>query len=167
MHTGYYDQTKDAEDINDTLQRDGDSLAALTPNSQNANRLDASVFLHGLCGFFALALHDKFGYVIEAMCERPEENDGERYNWKTTLIHLYCRKEDKLIDVRGTTNDRKEFYDEFADFFDTYDDLWFVQVKSSELKEWLNNINTGEEVANCYHAAQKIIELHQDYYTKT
>lgn len=28
------------------------------------NRLDASIFLHGECGIFALALHETFGYEI-------------------------------------------------------------------------------------------------------
>ena len=60
-------------------------------------------FLHGYCSFFALRLHNEYGYKIENLYE----DDGD-------LIHSFCRTKDgKFVDVRGVTDDAETFFSEF------------------------------------------------------
>lgn len=152
MHTGFYN-----------------APATVTSANQEGHLFDAEMFLHGVCGFFALALHDTFGYTIEAVYERPkaeesEEPEIEEHQWTDSLIHLYCIKGNKLIDVRGITDNDVEFLDEFADFYNSVDDLCFQEIPASDLRDWLSAINTSENVIDCYNAARNLIHEHKEYY---
>ena len=78
--------------------------------------VDAGEFLHGVCGIFALALNEMFGYPIEALqwiCDEPAESiwDG--------LEHIYCPVtvlgQKGWADVRGITTDWDGFCKEFGD----------------------------------------------------
>lgn len=78
--------------------------------------VDAGLFLHGVCGIFALALNDTFGYPIEVLQwvdDEPSESiwDG--------LEHIYCPVtvlgQKGWADVRGITTDWNAFCKEFGD----------------------------------------------------
>ena len=74
----------------------------------NSEEVDAGIFLHGICGVFALALHDRFGYPIEhvVVLEEPDDEDAEPYN---DLIHIYCVSDNKFYDVRGCADNEDLF----------------------------------------------------------
>lgn len=61
----------------------------------------ANKFLYGECGVFAMALHQKFGYEIQAIAEREtEETIG--IPAKDRVIHIYCRDtNNRFVDIRG------------------------------------------------------------------
>lgn len=178
MHTGFYNIRREGEDFVDVLAKepainlspasfmskdDCDNPIILAAANRGDYQFDAGAFLHGVCGFFALALYNAFGYSIEAVCELPEEED-EDIEWDQTLIHIFCKKGNKLIDVRGITDDDIEFLDEFNDFFETEDDLWFQEIPATDLKDWLDSINSSENVIRLYSDAEKFIRQHRDYY---
>lgn|SRR5574344_1001512 len=68
---------------------------------------DETIFLHGVCGIFAIALHDIKGFDIVELYDEDKE-----------VIHYFCQNNNKYYDIRGEMSDLKMFLNEFADFFD-------------------------------------------------
>lgn len=101
--------------------------------------MDASIFLHGVCGIFALALNERYGYKIEVAAEEPEDD----LPWEDRIVHIYCRQESTYIDVRGAIDDKDEFLSEFDDFFVGGADCFPVQEK--ELKDFVLTCMTESE----------------------
>lgn len=120
----------------------------------------ALYFLHGVCGVFALAIHDRFGYHIEVAAE--ENIDGT--SWGNRVIHIYCRdSNDNLIDVRGITNNEELFMECFEDFFvPKYGD--FFELSADELRKFLTACMSKEELDWLYHAAMRLIEENTNWY---
>jgi len=92
------------------------SEVMLSVSVDTEHDVDAYSYLHGICGVFALALADTFGYKIKFL--RDSEEAG-----LVNLIHVFCMVEDGLtppqyIDARGITCDKELFLGEFEDFFD-------------------------------------------------
>lgn len=81
--------------------------------------LDTTIYLHGECGVFALALHDRLGYPIEALLD---DSNGTVWN---RLVHLYCPVkvlgQQGFADVRGITTDWNEFLKEYAELSDSWE----------------------------------------------
>lgn len=51
--------------------------------------MDASIFLHGVCGIFALALHETFGYGLWVVAFEPENwGDEDGHMGKQTCPYL-------------------------------------------------------------------------------
>lgn len=68
------------------------------------------IFLHGICGVFALALHDHLGYPISALHWR-DEDPGDLW---AGLEHFFCIAPGRVyVDVRGSTGDFHAFCMEF------------------------------------------------------
>ena len=80
----------------------------------------ANDFLHGVCGIFALALHDQFGYPINALQWIYDGDDDTPSDsvWDG-LVHIFCPvsvfDQDGWVDVRGITTNWDEFCKEFDD----------------------------------------------------
>ena len=117
MHYGFYDDLDDIReclleqnDISDPLELD----FAFLENEQGTMGLSPYDFLHGSCDVFARYLHDTYGYRVESLYKHGY------------LIHSYCvatvNGKPVYIDIRGTTDDLKEFWREFK-----YEpeDFWF------------------------------------------
>ena len=73
---------------------------------ERAIPMDAGVFLHGNCGIFAMALHERFGYSIEHVVAPADDDDDDEEDSVpgTQLVHIYCLDGDTLYDVRGGTD---------------------------------------------------------------
>lgn len=92
---------------------------------------DQSIFLHGDCAIFAIALKDIYGYNIFLL--KNEENQ---------IVHFFCikneNKNEVYCDIRGFSNDIYNFFEEFEDFFDIDSlldgDIGFHKIKENELK---------------------------------
>lgn len=120
-------------------------------------RIRASAFLHGFCYVFALALYDTFGYAIEAAVE--EDPGGP---WQSRLVHVYCRDNaGNYIDVRGVTNDKNAFLDEFADFLSDYDNN-ILGLSENELRDFSREAVSKEEFDWLYKTARSFIDAY-DY----
>lgn len=120
-------------------------------------RIRASSFLHGFCDIFALALHDAFGYDIEVVVE--EEPGGP---WQSRLVHVYCRDNvGNYIDVRGVTNDKDAFRDEFADFLSDSGNDTFA-LSENELRDFSREAVSKEEFDWLYGIARSFIDAY-DY----
>lgn len=94
--------------------------------------MDTTIYLHGVCGVFALALHDRFGHSIEALLD-----DNDLPMW-SRMVHLYCPVkvlgQQGYADVRGITTSWDEFLEEYAELRST----WERQpVDPDELREQL------------------------------
>src|SRR5699024_12778044 len=48
----------------------------------------------------------------------PEDWGDEADTWENRLVHVYCQKGDRYVDVRGITDNEDAFFDEFADELD-------------------------------------------------
>lgn len=84
--------------------------------------MDWEKYLHGECHIFALALHLEFGYPIQLAIDAFDlEIESER------LIHAYCIKDDKAVDVRGLVN-----IGEILDDFD-YNEPYHMNVNKEGL----------------------------------
>ena len=119
----------------------------------------AAWYLHGVCGIFALALHDIFGYAIVVAAE--ENIDGSPL--ESGLVHVYCQDGDYYIDVRGVTDNWDAFIDEFADFLGGYDDE-YAEMSADDLRGLCGLEMSAEEFEWLYQAAAKLIQEHYDDY---
>lgn len=118
---------------------------------------ESSIFLHGLCGIFALALHEKFGYELEYIVDKNEPPS------LAYLIHVYCHEEDQFIDIRGQTDDKDTFMAEFEDFFERYVTIPVdVETLAKALTDWTDS----ETLTRYTDAARAFIQAHKDYYER-
>lgn len=153
------------EDSFDTVTKDGKVY-------------DIGIMLHGECDLFAVRLgrflKEKkipFKYGILS-----NEDDGLIHSFLYVCDDKIQNGANLLIDVRGITNNFKDFFDEFEDFFsysawiDGYDDSsithykterWFKKAISKLCYEDLNwYFEQEEENGN----ADAIINAFQEYY---
>ena len=126
------------------------------------DRLDASIFLHGVCGIFALALHETFGYEIWAVAFEPEDWGDKEDTWENRLVHVYCQKGDCYVDVRGITDNEDAFFDEFAD--ELYGDDEYIEVPATDLRDWIFESMSSEEYTFFHNAAMDLIQKHYAEY---
>lgn len=131
------------------------------------SRTDAGIFLHGICGVFALALHDKFGYPIEHIVapmepEEEYEGDSEDNAPVNSLVHIYCVQDDVLLDVRGATDNEPLFMSEFSDWVDGNES--YFSFDAGDCREFVESSMTAQEYAAYYNAAIEMIERHPDWY---
>ncbi len=87
------------------------------------------IFLHGVCGVFALALHDRLGYPISAFHWR-DEDPGDLW---AGLEHFFCIAPDRVyVDVRGATGDFQAFCMDFPSpkHFRILEDLDAAQLRT-------------------------------------
>lgn len=119
----------------------------------------ALYFLHGVCGVFALALHNIFGYQIEVAAEM--NMDGAP--WEERIVHIYCRdNQNNFVDVRGVTNDEDLFIESFEDFFvPKYGD--YLDIQAEELRSFLSRCMDEDELSWLYNAAVLFIHRHGEY----
>lgn len=113
----------------------------------------ADVFLHGVCGVFALALHDMFGYPIEAVAEGNFDNS---LPWQARLIHIYGKQENVCIDVRGATDDWDDFLSEFSDVAYT-EFAETIPLTVEQLREFLLQEMSEEEMREFCRMAKTLI----------
>ena len=98
-HTGFYKEypKKKLTDYENYLLND------IPYETDNPYEM-ADIFLNGSCDIFALYLHNKYGYEIYKLSNRP-------------AIHYFCidysKGIKKYIDVRGITTSYEEFICEF------------------------------------------------------
>lgn len=126
-----------------------------------------SVFLHGMCGIFALALHDRLGYNLGWILD--DEYEGE--NPWAHLVHLLCYQPDTedgnpctWIDVRGATDNYRDFCEEFEDFFD-FPGTCVEPPDPDKVRETIIS-EVGETGFNLlYQEAKAFIGQHPDWYT--
>ena len=120
----------------------------------------ALCFLHGVCGVFALALHDQFGYALEVAAE--DNTDG--LSWEERLVHIYCRDDDdNFVDVRGIISNQELFMEDFEDFFNPARGDYF-ELSGNDLRRFLGDCMSAEELAWLYQAADKLIHDNIDGY---
>lgn len=126
---------------------------------------DAQAFLHGVCGIFALALHEEFGYPVTVYAEPADGEDDPIVN---RIVHIYCRDGENFIDVRGITADEDAFLNEFSDFISPKSDSDEVigDFPITDLEDMLSMTCTKEELAAMIGDAKKLIkEYHVGYST--
>ena len=104
------------------------------------------MFLHGVCGIFALALYYEYGYQLMALRDRKDPLD---------IVHIYCEDNGHLIDVRGITDDKEAFTAEFSDVID--DETVEEPIDEAEVQSIIE-----EMPEDIYHwlmdEAQKVID---------
>lgn len=145
--------------VRNTLFWNDDDPCTALEQVNIGRRMDASIFLHGFCAIFALALHETFGYDIKVVAEA--DLDGP---WQSRLIHVYCRdNDDNYIDVRGITDDEYAFLGEFDYFSSVYDNDSFT-LSENELRDFSCRKIPKDEFDWLYGAAQNIINAHRDGY---
>lgn len=125
------------------------------------NTMDATVFVHGVCGIFALALNERFGYPIYQILDlRDDDDDSEPYS---QLVHIFCMDDENYIDVRGMTDNDELFFDDFAD--DLGSDTDIFPLLASSCKKFIQESMSEDEFEILNAAAKSIIEKHIDWYT--
>lgn len=116
--------------------------------------IHADVFLHGVCGIFALVLQDMFGYPIEAVAEGDFDNS---LPWQARLIHVYCRQNDTYIDVRGAIDNWDEFLSEFSDVaYTNFTET--ISLTNEQLREFLMQEMSENEMREFCQMAKALIE---------
>lgn len=114
--------------------------------------MGATIYLHGVCGVFALALHDRLGHPIEALLD-----DSDLPMWGR-LVHLYCPVkvlgQQGYADVRGITTSWDEFLEEYAELSDTWERR---PVDQGELREQLFMEMDKDTLEQFYRDAVRLI----------
>ena len=123
--------------------------------------MDAGVFLHGVCGIFALALSDVFRYDIELAYEQPdpdEEKTEDPLSCFNRLVHIYCTKQVEgktyYIDVRGVTESWETFY---GTAFSDWDLGGRIKFSNADCSDFIAGTMSMKEFDAYYHAAIGII----------
>lgn len=146
-----------AEDPNEELEKISlIDIGCIHPLFYNHNHspIGYDIYLHGICGIFALALHEVFHYEIYVLAE--ENVDG--LPWPDRLIHIYCKADDFLLDVRGATVDEEVFFDEFSDFMTKYSEIF--PIDSNSIRDMITQEMSTEEFTAFYNKALEYIEQH-------
>lgn len=137
--------------------------------------MDAQMFLHGICGVFALALHRRFGYCMHAYYTVvPAEGAADNDETEQVLCHIFCThppyagNDSFFIDVRGVTTEKESFYTEFDDFFDGAELLDTFLMDAPE--EWVLSLLEKDGIAGSvfesyFAAANSLIDEHIEYYS--
>ena len=129
----------------------------------DANEFTAQYFLHGVCGIFALALHDRYGYDLWRLdgIDDDVDEDEEPYEF---LIHIYCvAPNGQLVDVRGATSDSDKLIDEFLDLCDE-DYINGKEMTADECRTFVMDSMSKEEYMSLYNAALSAIDAHESWY---
>lgn len=124
--------------------------------------INLAIYLHGICGVFALALCHRLHYDIYVVAEENIEGTS----WESRLIHIYCKDPNgNFVDVRGliggTLADEK-FFEEFEDFFVGEPDIF--QLRPCDLYAFLENNMGHEELDKYLSVANKIVSIGLDAY---
>lgn len=157
-----------------------DILESMILSPENEQEVDAGFYLHGICGVFALALHNRFGYHIEWALddewevekedeEESSEPDAQEYDPWEHLIHIYCimppsGSKESLIDIRGITQDEDRFFEPFEDFFTDLNYYAPCEDASHELRNKLHETMGEESFRLHYDCACRMIDLHPDWF---
>lgn len=119
---------------------------------------DATIFLHGVCGAFALALHERFGFdVAFVIDEYAEEHTLDE------LVHVYCLDDGDFVDVRGRVDDEDAFLEDFEDFLA---EPVHVGVDAKTLEETLTRWMGRDALERYKTLATGFIREHEDFYAK-
>lgn len=101
FHTGFYNKKDITKALRSIAAGDFEELREIKTDEE-CPYTDASNFLCGSCTLFALALHNRFDYVVYEIVRKGN-----------SLAHAFCQADygDKkiYIDVRGITSDFTEF----------------------------------------------------------
>ena len=121
---------------------------------------NALCFLHGVCGVFALALHNTFGYQIEVAAD----TDVDGTPWEERIIHIYCRDgQENFVDVRGITNDEDSFIVAFEDFFiPKYGE--YINIQEDNLRKFLSKCIDEDALSWLYNEAILLIHRYAGEY---
>lgn len=124
----------------------------------------ASLFLHEICGVFALALHHQYGYPL-VMVTDGEERDEECDPF-SRMVHIFCVDsrdgEDFFIDVRGATNDEQLFLAGFEDFICEHG--VFEDVEVTDCRDFVCGRMSAAEYNGYYAAAMRFIREHARFF---
>lgn len=125
----------------------------------------AMIYLHGVCGIFALALHDIFGYKLDWAVEDDIEWAEQNPDPMDYLVHVFCYDEEReaFIDVRGITTSMKDFFEEFEDFF-TPPGVYVGDLEAEALRQSIIADKGEETFQNYYDLACIMINEHRDWY---
>lgn len=126
---------------------------------------DATVFHHGICTVFALALNQLYGYELLCLFDSQDES-----HTLGNIIHVFCEVPnhdinfDYYVDAQGITDDITEICEGFEDFFT---EPLILETTPEELKAEI--ISTmGEETANEWlQKAVAFIKDHENRYKYT
>lgn len=125
---------------------------ALVRTDHGCKTMDATIYLHGVCGVFALAMHDRLSHPIEALLD---DSDGHIWN---RLVHLYCPVkvlgQQGYADVRGITTSWDEFLKEYAGLSSTWERK---PVDPDELREHLLMELGKETLVQFFRGAEALI----------
>lgn len=132
------------------------------------HELDAGIFLHGVCGIFALALADVFLYDIELAYEKPEPGEAMKEDLASCanrLVHIYCKKQvgekTYYVDVRGIVENWETFY---GTSFSDWDLGGRMGVPNADCTNLVAATMSAKEFDAYYHAAIEIILRSRDAY---
>ena len=145
----------DCEDFSDML----------TLPCPGLDRTDASIFLHGACGVFALALHKEMGWDMVSLFDPDEDHYG--YNpshINFPVAHVFCMTENGLrADCRGMTDDEELFNEEFEEFFMTPGYYEFKKMDYVRFEKSLYEA-LGEQADILLTFAVDFIKIHKENY---
>lgn len=151
----------------------------------NANSdICGEMFLHGVCGIFALALHDTYGYNIGWILDDEEDDEEDDcipwnlddkisnksescYNPWYHLVHIFCYHENSkentvFVDIRGCQTDKSKFEEGFEDFF--VEPNYEFDLSYDDLKDKICETMSKETFKEYYDAAIYFIKEGKDIY---
>lgn len=123
-------------------------------------RYNAYDFLHGCCTAFAQYLNETYGYDIEIIYQRYD--DEEDSSKTAQVVHAYCiTPEGHYVDIRGVCDNWEEFIQDFIDtgLWDN-DDYSFEQT----YKEMPEDLKTSPD-GSVYKAAIEMDKKYPGYYS--
>lgn len=152
-HNGFYLIHDRLQAESPSEQIDFDFLEKISIGKDNHQNLYD--FLHGYCDIFAICLHQRYNYPIEAVFT----DDGK-------LVHCYClksttnvdgTKQRNFLDIRGKTSSHEEFLSEFEDWVDI-DSFPFQNSKHNLSEEDLRKYHSPDVLEEILSFSKEIVE---------
>lgn len=141
--TGFYEKFKTTDGIETALENEFIDV--------NGRREPLQIYLHGLCGVFAIALNRKFGY---RMLELADEENGE-------CFHVCCADGNEFVDVRGRTENERTLLEPFEDFFTA---AVYETADPERYGRYCREMMGDAAFDAFLDAARTFIDLHRNYY---
>ncbi len=160
MHKGFWNEIDNLRQNNPDIS--WDYLEAFNNAAIPDLKFGPYNFLHGLCDVFAQALNEIYGYPIEYVFER-KDND-QYYNYTPNLMHAYCvinhNGTSLYVDIRGITDNKNEMLEEFELSEDDIDGDYIYTYRSNQPTAPFAFASNAAYLIE----AKQLINLHTDYY---
>lgn len=137
------------------LENDPEEALEAIELEKNGPLKNMSVYLHGICACFALALNRALNYELLYF------TDSEEPPTPNNAVHVFCKHNDSFVDVRGITTDITACLSPFEDFFT---EPVIIETTAQEIQQETESVMGKSDMEKYIKLAEAFIRKHIGFY---